>query len=86
MSTTIFRAGEAAGRTLRADRLVWLLTDPDAKALVSHRGLQIANAEVEGELDLMGMDFAANLVLENWQIQFRSATPGKALTTSSGVR
>ena len=39
-------------RTLKADRIVWLLTNPEAIKLLSFRGLRISGAKIEGELNL----------------------------------
>jgi sRNA-binding regulator protein Hfq len=39
-------------RTLQADQITWLCTDPNASALLSPRGLQIEGAKIEGQLDL----------------------------------
>ena len=39
-------------RVLQADRIEWLCTDPEATTAVTHRGVQIKGARIEGELDL----------------------------------
>lgn len=47
------RADEWGGeRVLEADRIVWLCTDAEASALVSHRGLWVQGARVDGRLAL----------------------------------
>lgn len=38
-------------RKLRADVIAWLRTHPEARALVSHRGVRTAGARIEGKLD-----------------------------------
>jgi hypothetical protein len=42
----------STNRRIRADRLVWLCTDPDASELVSFRGIQITGARIDGTVDL----------------------------------
>ena len=39
-------------RVHKADCIAWLCTDPQASALVSHRGIQVKGARIDGELDL----------------------------------
>ncbi len=39
-------------RTLQADRITWLCTDPNASKLVTHRGVQVKGARIDGALDL----------------------------------
>jgi hypothetical protein len=39
-------------RTIRADRLLWLCTDPVASTLVNYRGIHIVGARIEGTLNL----------------------------------
>ncbi len=40
------------GRALRADRIEWLCTDSEATALLTHRGIWITGARIEGDIDL----------------------------------
>ncbi len=40
-------------RTLQADRIAWLCIDSHAKQFVTHKGIQIMGAKIEGELDLL---------------------------------
>jgi len=42
----------APGRVLRANRIAWLCTDPEASALVARRGIWAAGARIEGDLDV----------------------------------
>jgi len=44
-----FKDGE---QVIHADRIEWLCTDPQAKQLVSHRGIQVNAACIDGKLDL----------------------------------
>jgi sRNA-binding regulator protein Hfq len=39
-------------RILKADRIAWLCTEPKASALVTHRGIEIWGARIDGKLDL----------------------------------
>ncbi len=39
-------------RVIRADRVEWLCTDPEASALVTHKGIHVKGARIDGELDL----------------------------------
>ena len=39
-------------RVIGADRIAWLLTDPEASKLVTHRGIMIEGARIDGELVL----------------------------------
>lgn len=39
-------------RLLNANRIAWLCTDPQASVLVTHRGIWIKGARIDGELDL----------------------------------
>ncbi len=39
-------------RTLKVDRIVWLLTTSEASKLISFQGLRISGAKIEGELNL----------------------------------
>jgi len=50
-------------RTIRADRLLWLCTDPVASASVSYRGIHVIGARIEGTLDftLAKVPFAFSL-------------------------
>src|ERR1017187_4422447 len=41
-----------AARTLTADRIIWLCTDPSATKWITHRGVCIKGARVNGILDL----------------------------------
>jgi hypothetical protein len=46
-----------ASRVLSADRIVWLATDADAARYVTHRGIGIKGARIDGRIDLQ----AANI-------------------------
>lgn len=46
-----------AGRAIHADRITWLATDPEASRLVTHRGIGMKGARIDGRLDLQ----AANI-------------------------
>jgi hypothetical protein len=48
-------------RILHADRIAWLCTDPEAVSHVTHRGLGIKGARIDGKLDLRYADI--NLAL-----------------------
>ena len=39
-------------RVLHTEKIKWLCTDPEAAKLVTHKGIQIIGARIEGELDL----------------------------------
>ena len=39
-------------RVLDAQRIVWLCIDPQASALVTHRGIRVTGARIDGDLDL----------------------------------
>src|SRR4029077_17248755 len=39
-------------RFIRADRLAWLCTNPEASSQVTHRGLLIIGAEIDGSVDV----------------------------------
>jgi sRNA-binding regulator protein Hfq len=39
-------------RVIRADRISWLCTNPEAFACVTHRGLSITGAKIDGNVDL----------------------------------
>ncbi len=39
-------------RTLKADHIAWLCTDKQASELITRKGIQIAGARIDGELDL----------------------------------
>ena len=52
-------------RTLKADRLVWLLTTPEASQLLSFRGLRISGAKIEGELNLEYATISVPLIFES---------------------
>lgn len=41
-----------ARRVIKAEQIQWLCTDPKTKKLVTHKGIQIIGARIEGELDL----------------------------------
>jgi hypothetical protein len=43
---------EEKDRIIRADRLSWLCTNPEAAAQATHRGLSIIGADIAGNLDL----------------------------------
>jgi len=55
-------------RTLRADRIAWLLTDLDTTPLLSRRSLVVKNAVVNGKPDLEGMELPTDLVLAQCRI------------------
>jgi len=47
------KAGDwGPGRVIEADRIEWLCTDPEALQLVTHRGIWVKGARVDGELIL----------------------------------
>ncbi len=52
-------------RTLKADRIVWLLTTPKAVEHVSFRGLQILGAKIEGEVNLEYVTVAVPLIFNH---------------------
>jgi len=39
-------------RTIRAECVEWLCTDPEASSLVTHKGVQVKGARIDGEIDL----------------------------------
>ena len=39
-------------RVMKADRIAWLCTDPQASALVTYRGIVVEGARIDGKLDL----------------------------------
>lgn len=39
-------------RVIKAEQIQWLCTDPKAAKLVTHKGIQVIGARIEGELDL----------------------------------
>lgn len=41
-----------AKRVIKAEQIQWLCTDRKAKKLVTHKGIEIQGARIEGELDL----------------------------------
>ncbi len=51
-------------RTLKADRLVWLLTTPEVSKFLSFRGLRISGAKIEGELNLESATVSVPLIFE----------------------
>lgn len=51
--------------TLKADRLVWLLTTPEASKRLSFRGLRISGAKIEGELNLEYATVSVPLIFES---------------------
>lgn len=51
-------ASWSTNRVIRADRLVWLCTDPDASKLVSFRGIQIRGARIDGIADFSAADIS----------------------------
>ena len=51
-------------RTLKADRIVWLLTTPVASKLLSFRGLRISGAKIEGELNLEYANVSVPLIFD----------------------
>ncbi len=52
-------------RTLKADRLVWLLTTTEASKLLSFQGLRISGAKIEGELNLEYATVSVPLIFES---------------------
>jgi sRNA-binding regulator protein Hfq len=42
---------------IRADRLVWLMTDRRARRRVTHKGVTVVGARIEGEIDLSFVDW-----------------------------
>jgi hypothetical protein len=55
-------------RFIRADRMAWLYTDPEATKLMGFRGIQIANARIIGKLDLAVLRSQFGLIA--WQCAF----------------
>lgn len=47
----------SASRVLKSDRIAWLATDPDAARQVTHRGIGVKGARIDGRVDLQ----AANI-------------------------
>ncbi len=56
-------------RVLRADRLTWLCTDPEASALVTHLGIEIVGARIEGEFRLQYAEIPFTLTFVNCAFQ-----------------
>jgi len=52
-----------ADRALNADRLAWLCTDSAASKLVTHRGITVAGARVNGTLNLKWADITFPLTM-----------------------
>ena len=52
-------------RVIRADRIAWLCTEADASARVSHHGIQVKAARIEGELDLRDAEVGFSLYFES---------------------
>ncbi len=50
-------------RVLKADRIAWLCTDPQASALVTHRGIVVLGARIDGKLDLQFAKISFSLSL-----------------------
>ncbi len=67
------------GRALRADRIEWLCTDSEATALVTHRGVWITGARIEGDIDLKFIRMPFPIVI------FGSAIRGKFDLTEAEV-
>ena len=67
-------------RVLKADRIAWLCADPQASALVTHRGISLKGARIDGDLDLRFMTICFPLVFE------RSAFPGKLHLREAEIR
>ena len=57
-------------RVLKADRIAWLCTDPEASAMVTHKGIRVKGARIDGELDLEYARISFPLYFE------KSAFPG----------
>lgn len=53
-----------AERTLKADRIVWLVTNEAASKFISFRGLRIIGAKIEGSIDLKYANVSIPLTLE----------------------
>jgi len=58
-----------AERTIRARCIEWLCTDNDAKALVSHKGIQAWGAKVEGKLSLDFIIIPFSIFLEKCAVK-----------------
>jgi hypothetical protein len=50
-------------RVLKADRIEWLCADKKAKEYITHKGLEIQGARIEGVLDLEGVRFPYTCIL-----------------------
>jgi hypothetical protein len=57
-------------RVLKADRIAWLCTDPEASDMVTHKGIRVKGARIDGELDLEYARISFPLYFE------KSAFPG----------
>lgn len=68
------------GRRLRSELIAWLCTDPEASELVTHRGVQVIGARVEGPLDLSFAQMPFPLGL------FRSSLPGGIDLVDASIR
>jgi hypothetical protein len=55
-------------RSIRAEVLAWILADQDANKLLTHRGIAIGGALIEGKLDLRNAANLAVLKLNNCQM------------------
>ncbi len=67
-------------RTLKADRIAWLCTDPHSSALVSYRGIHVKGARIDGALDLRFAKIPFSLNFK------RSAFPGQINLSQAEVR
>ena len=59
-------------RVLKADRIAWLCTTPQASTLVTHRGIVIKGALIDKDLDLAFAKIPFPLVLEKCAILKKS--------------
>ncbi len=67
-------------RMLKADRIAWLCTDPEASAMVTHKGIRVKGARIDGELDL---EFA----IVSFPLSFeKSAFPGGINIRNAEIR
>ena len=67
-------------RVLKADRIVWLCTNPGAVELVTHRGIWVKGARVDGQLELRCADISFPLCLE------KSALPQRLNLQDARIR
>ena len=65
--------GWPVGRALPADRIAWLCTDPQARALVTYRGVIATGVRVDGDLVLIYAQVPFPLVFRNCAFQSQIA-------------